>query len=87
MISKLDKKLNVKTLQGRVINIYVDPSDKIKSLKSQIQLKETIPLEQQVLLLGNNFNGFSALQFFLRQVFNGCYLIAELARCSAVCFI
>lgn len=53
MISKLDKKLNVKTLQGRVINIYVDPSDKIKSLKSQIQLKETIPLEQQVLLLGN----------------------------------
>ena len=40
-------KVNLKTLTGRLLTIYVEPSDTMETFKHFIQLEEGIPIEQQ----------------------------------------
>ena len=44
----------VKTLEGKTTELDVESSDTIKMIKSKYQLKEGIPSEQQLLILGLN---------------------------------
>ena len=43
-------KVNLKTLTGRLLTIYVEPSDTMETFKHFIQLEEGIPIEQQRLI-------------------------------------
>ena len=45
-------KVNLKTLTGRLLTIYVEPSDTMETFKHFIQLEEGIPIEQQRLIFG-----------------------------------
>lgn len=51
MMKKTDLKINVKTLSGKDISVYVDKSDKISKLKTLIKEKENIPENRQHLIL------------------------------------
>ena len=51
MMKKTDLKINVKTLSGKDISVYVDKSDKISKLKTLIKEKENIPENSQHLIL------------------------------------
>ena len=51
MISKNDIKIEVQTITGRVIVLYVKSTDKISELKSKIKLKENISEDKQYLFL------------------------------------
>ena len=45
-------KVYLKDLTGRLLTIYVEPSDTMEIFKHFIQLVEGIPIEQQRLLFG-----------------------------------
>ena len=45
--------VHVKTAAGKIITLQVDPTDTIENVKSQIQVKEMIPLDQQKLVTCN----------------------------------
>ena len=45
--------VHVKTAAGKIITLQVDPTDTIENVKSQIQVKEMIPLDQQKLVACN----------------------------------
>ena len=51
MVSKKDMKINVVTMKGAKITIYVTKSDTVKVLKSKLQEKENTPREQLNLFL------------------------------------
>ena len=51
MVKKTDLRISVKTLSGKIFSVYVDQSDKISDVKSQIQEKEKIPVNKQYLFL------------------------------------
>ena len=51
MISKNDIKIEVQTITGKVIVLYVKSTDKISELKSKIKLKENISEDKQYLFL------------------------------------
>ena len=51
MVKKTDLRISVKTLSGKIFPVYVDQSDKISDVKSQIQEKEKIPADKQYLFL------------------------------------
>ena len=46
--------VHVKTAAGKIITLQVDPTDTIENVKSQIQVKEMIPLDQQKLVTCNH---------------------------------
>ena len=45
--------VHVKTAAGKIITLQVDPTDTIENVKSQIQVKKMIPLDQQKLVACN----------------------------------
>ena len=51
MVNKNDLRISVKLLAGKVIILTVSKNDTIKTLKSQFQEKENIPVEEQHLYL------------------------------------
>ena len=51
MVNKNDLRITVKNLQGKVVTLIVSKNDTIKTLKSQLQEKENIPVEEQQLYL------------------------------------